>query len=85
MSRPLFLLLASAVLTACAGASSEQPTGAELRQGCPEPRPQVCTLEYAPVCAFVGKQGTRKEFASGCSACGDASVSAYIPGPCPGE
>jgi len=85
MFRTFSILFASTVLTACVGVTGEQPIGAELNQGGPEPRPQVCTLEYAPVCAFVGKHGARKEFASGCSACGDASVSAYIPGPCATE
>jgi len=48
---------------------------------CKEPRPQICTMEYVPVCAQL-KNNTYKTFASGCSACADKSVVLYIPGEC---
>ena len=81
-------LLVAALLMACAGPSGQGPSGQpaaiEGLRLCEEPRPQVCTLEYAPVCAVLDG-GERKEFASGCSACGDKTVTGHVEGPCPGS
>lgn len=49
---------------------------------CTEPRPQVCTMEFAPACAVLSSGG-RKEFSSPCSACADPAVTGYVSGPCP--
>ena len=49
---------------------------------CTEPRPQVCTMEYAPVCATLAAGG-KKTYSSGCNACADDSVSGYLNGECP--
>ena len=49
---------------------------------CTDPRPQVCTMEFAPACAVLAS-GVRKEFASPCSACADPAVTGYVSGPCP--
>jgi hypothetical protein len=43
---------------------------------CLEPRPQMCTLEYLPVCADL-RDGTKRTYASGCVACSDANVVSY--------
>ena len=48
---------------------------------CSEPRPQVCTTIYAPVCA-EHTDGDRETLASACNACADDTVSAYTKGPC---
>jgi hypothetical protein len=49
---------------------------------CTDPRPQMCTMQYDPVCGRigVGDAAEWKTYASGCSACGDPQVSAYRPG-----
>ena len=65
---------ATALLAACAG----QPEVSS----CPEPRPQVCTMEYNPTCAVL-LDGNRKEYSSPCNACADDQVSAVLTGPCP--
>ena len=62
---------------------NQQPTPSLFTQ-CELPRPQVCTMEYAPVCATLIAGATR-EYSSGCNACADDAVAAYLPGPCPGE
>ena len=64
-------------LTACA----VQPVPTLLTQ-CTEPRPQVCTMEYAPACATLAAGG-QKEYASACNACADDVVAGYLTGPCP--
>jgi hypothetical protein len=48
---------------------------------CEDPRPQVCTMIYDPVCGTTG-DGTRKTYASDCSACSNANVVSYEKGEC---
>ena len=48
---------------------------------CTEPRPQICTLQYQPVCA-TKKDGTEKTYATGCTACSDKQVVNYREGIC---
>jgi hypothetical protein len=48
---------------------------------CTSPRPQVCTMEYAPVCAQVDRDEL-KEYSSACNACADDVVAGYVPGAC---
>ena len=70
-------LLALLSLAAC----ETQPTPTLVTQ-CSEPRPQVCTMEYAPVCADL-LAGGQKQYASACNACADDAVSGYLKGECP--
>ena len=58
-----------------------QPTPTLVTQ-CTEPRPQVCTMEYAPVCAVL-ESGARTESSSACNACADDKITGYVVGPCP--
>ncbi len=48
---------------------------------CTEPRPEICTMQYLPVCASL-KDASVKTYSSGCSACSDASVVSYMPEEC---
>lgn len=68
----LFLFLA---------ACQTQPIPSLVTQ-CEDPRPQVCTMEYAPVCADLAAGG-KATYASGCNACADDAVSGYLKGECP--
>jgi alkaline phosphatase D len=43
---------------------------------CPEPRPEVCTQEYRPVCAKL-PDGSVKTYSNGCSACTDPAVTGF--------
>jgi hypothetical protein len=78
--RILFLSLIAVLLGACATAAP--PTSSTTLTQCSEPRPQVCTMEYDPVCASLIKGGTG-EYPSGCNACADDAVSGYEKGQCP--
>jgi hypothetical protein len=43
---------------------------------CSEPRPEVCTLDYNPVCGYKS-DGTSKTYSNGCSACSEKEVIGY--------
>ena len=102
-ARPFALATAIALLmSACtsspapvADAPADAPkTDAPKSVACTEPRPQACTMEYAPVCA-TRDTGVRcitapcpsseqKTYSTGCTACSDAKVSSWVQGACPG-
>jgi len=73
--RSVIALVMLGLLSACA---SKPPD----TTACTEPRPQVCTMEFAPTCAVL-ESGGRKEFASPCTACADPAVTGYVSGSCP--
>lgn len=48
---------------------------------CKEPRPQMCTMDYTPVCGLLDNK-TVKTYGNACGACSDGKVSAYIANEC---
>ena len=48
---------------------------------CTQPRPEVCTQDYRPVCALL-QDGSLKTYSNGCSACSDPGVTGYHEGAC---
>jgi len=73
---------AVAALFLLASCATKQPEPQDPVTQCTDPRPQVCTMEYAPACAQLVAGGS-KEYASACNACADDAVAAYVAGPCP--
>ena len=66
------------VALACNGSA---PVGEEPALTlCTDPRPQMCTMDYVPVCGSRGSEW--KTYSNGCSACSDAQVSGFRAGPC---
>jgi len=65
--------------TTYASVSTQQIGAANV---CTDPRPEICTMEYRPVCATL-TDASVKTFASGCSACSDAQVASWVEGECP--
>jgi hypothetical protein len=59
--------------------STPRPGAANI---CTDPRPQICTMEYLPVCATM-TDASVNTYASGCSACSDAQVVSWVEGECP--
>jgi len=49
---------------------------------CKEPRPEICTREYNPVCATLNTGSEEKTYATGCTACADPGAIKYRQGPC---
>ena len=93
----IFLLLAACSQAPVASQPPADDTPpAETRQQpamCTEPRPQVCTAQYVPVCA-TRDTGVRcvttpcpsteqKTMGNSCSACSDPKVVSYVKGECP--
>ncbi len=76
-------VLVLALVVGCAG-PQQGATGEAQVQPCTDPRPQICTLDYSPVCGVLGNQ-ERKEYSNGCGACADPAVTSYTAGPCQGE
>ena len=48
---------------------------------CTEPRPQVCTMDYNPVCGQL-QDGSFKTYSNGCGSCSDSAVVGYREGEC---
>jgi len=60
---------------------TEKPLSSPNLVQCTDPRPQICTMEYLPVCADL-RDGTQQTYSSGCVACSDANVVGYRPDRC---
>jgi hypothetical protein len=67
-------------LGACNGTATSHTSSSE-GIACVDPRPQVCTMEYNPVCAVLG-DSSNKQYSSPCNACADDAVKSYLPGAC---
>ena len=68
------------LLTSCA-----TPTDATIPANavqCTDPRPQVCTMDYTPVCASRDATGEMATYANACTACADITVMYHQPGAC---
>jgi len=61
--------------------ADESNIGEDTLEVCPEPRPELCTMNYLPVCA-QRKDGTFKSYANGCTSCTDTEVTGYRNGEC---
>jgi len=78
---PWLILL---LLSACQSTPEKRANLPEKRidlSYCSEPRPQICTMIYKPVCGF-DTNDQPKTYASDCTACSDAEVVAYRKGEC---
>ena len=64
--------------------NTQEPKNAGSLVLCPEPRPQICTREYRPVCAQM-QDGTFKTYSTGCTSCSDPNVIGYRDGACAEE
>ena len=88
----LFVLLGGAMLVACSEHARGIPDSNAGMVECREPRPEMCTQEYRPVCA-TRDNGVRcvttpcdstenVTYSNGCMACADPSVYYFRAGAC---
>jgi hypothetical protein len=71
-------------MLSCTMVSRQKPESKIVDPGltiCPEIRPEVCTMDYQPVCAQLRDSGF-KPYSNGCTACSDQNVTAYSDGAC---
>ncbi len=93
---PLLCLMLS-LSTGCSAQQTElkEESEAVTLARCPEPRPEMCTMQVDPVCA-TRDTGIRcikapcpsselKTYSNACAACSDPAVSGFIPGACVDE
>jgi hypothetical protein len=82
-ARLIVVLLSANTAVACAQASSvEAPVASQsVMTTCQEPRPQVCTMQYDPVCGLTSNN-QYKTYSNACAACSDTDVSGHNPGAC---
>ena len=78
---PRALLLSTLLLLAACSASSPPAPIQSLTSQCSEPRPQVCTMEYDPVCGELATGG-REDYSSPCNACAHDEVRSFERGTC---
>ena len=97
ISQSFFIAVFTATLCLGMGCGSPQSTPAIAEAArdtieCMDPRPEMCTQDYRPVCG-LRDTGIRcvttpcdstewETYSNGCSACSDASVERYRPGAC---
>jgi hypothetical protein len=79
-------LLVATWLAMGAGCAASPPAaktggGAEGLLPCEEPRPEMCTMQYDPVCGAL-EGGDSKTYSNACVACSDRAVFGYSEGPC---
>ena len=66
----------------CTTAADKPDAAAPGLVNCTEPRPEMCTMQYDPVCGHL-VSGARKTYGNACNACADKQVKGYQPGACP--
>ena len=85
LARISLLILLSLLSVACVSSGerkeiNNEPGALDIIL-CEQPRPQICTREYDPVCATL-EGGEVKTYATGCTSCADTKVTSYITGKC---
>jgi hypothetical protein len=89
----LRLILLAASLTACVAPPTTDSDAKSEITNCAEERPDMCTMDYRPVCA-TRDTGVRcvttpcpsteqKTYSNACSSCADVKVIGYISDQCP--
>ena len=82
-----FILISSALLSVACATLNDENNNMKHEPGaldvilCEEPRSQICTREYDPVCAKL-QDGHVKTYATGCTSCADPQVKSYTKGAC---
>ena len=91
VTKSFLLAIYAMLLSGCNTESQEGPQSARIE--CTDPRPEMCTQHYDPVCA-TRDSGVRcvttpcdstetATYPNGCMACADPDVISYVEGLCP--
>jgi hypothetical protein len=78
----LIILGCTLLLQSCSARVGVDETQPDKAQGkvCREPRPEMCTQQYDPVCGYLS--GGSRTYSNWCTACSDKEVESYVPGRC---
>ena len=79
MKSNLSMMVVCMALGACATGNGDKMAAAPGATLCEDPRPQVCTMDYRPVCGTL-KDGSSKTYSNGCGACADACPQSLFAG-----
>lgn len=73
------ILLLSAITFGCSSSKADEDITI-----CTEPRPEVCTMDYTPVCGLQNVSGKEewKTYSNACGACSDSTVTGYRKDTC---
>lgn len=74
MRRKISVAIVLALLLGCTSPSQDPQDSSWSR--CTDPRPQICTREYDPVCARRS-DGSWHTLSTGCTACSDEEVEGF--------
>ena len=75
------MMLLVLVLSGCSSIESGHNLDTTVLGKCSEERPEMCTMQYEPVCARL-LDNTRQSFSNSCSACAEKQTVAYQSGEC---
>ncbi|MFT7683418.1 hypothetical protein [Moritella dasanensis] len=87
MKKAILLALTVFGLAACSNTETTAETALTLPtlptygNSCPDERPQMCTMDYRPVCGTT-ESGEMKTFGNACGACSDETVRGFTEGEC---
>ena len=84
MKKTILLALTVFSLAACSNTEhtvKPLPILPSYNNSCPDERPQMCTMDYRPVCG-TSESGALKTFSNACGACADVTVRGYSEGEC---
>ncbi len=73
------LLIGAALSLAAAGCAHTPPDLPENARACPEPRPEMCTMDYRPVLGLDRNGETLGEYGNACGACAKKGVAYTVP------
>lgn len=74
--------LPAVIVMTLAGCAADTPPEDPDLTACRDPRPEMCTQDYRPVCAVLA-DGSRRTASNGCTACSDPDVTGWVDGACP--
>ena len=66
----------------CVSAPEQSHGESDTFISCTEPRPEICTQEYVPVCGYL-VDGSQKTYSNACNACSDKETIKYKANSCP--
>jgi hypothetical protein len=80
MKNKIWVLYLMTTLLLISGCQSS-PAQLENKLVCKDPRPEICTMNYQPVCG-LDSSNSAKTYSNACGACSDKNVVTYMEGEC---